>query len=132
MKNSFLIGLLGAFISVSAFAVEKNITLAWDPNKEPDLAGYTIYATRSAEIVYEARDVSEWVFDVGVMPSPQVEIVVDMNEGETVYFVATAFDTAGNESKFSNKVFFYLPKSVPLPDTSPPAVPTNLRVLSVR
>ena len=132
MKNSFLIGLLGAFISVSAFAVEKNITLAWDPNKEPDLAGYTIYATRSAEIVYEARDVSEWVFDVGVMPSPQVEIVVDMNEGETVYFVATAFDTVGNESKFSNKVFFYLPKSVPLPDTFPPAVPTNLRVLSVR
>jgi hypothetical protein len=69
------------------------VTLAWDPNSEPDLAGYKIY--------YDTED-HRVCIDVGNQTSFTVS---DLKEGKTYVFAATAYDNYGNESGFSNKVY---------------------------
>jgi len=70
-----------------------SVTLAWDPNSEPDLAGYKIY-WGSAPGTYGAN------VDVGNVNTYRVE---GLGEGPW-FFVATAYDNVGNESGYSNEV----------------------------
>jgi hypothetical protein len=70
--------------------------LIWDPNSETDLAGYKIYYGMSSG-TYDS------VVDVGnhtayTLPGLQV--------GKTYYISATAYNTKGLESGFSNEVVF--------------------------
>jgi hypothetical protein len=69
------------------------ITLVWDPNSESDLAGYMIYdGTDSGSYTY--------VRDVGNVTS----VTFTCNYGETRYYAATAYNTSGFQSGFSNEV----------------------------
>jgi len=70
------------------------VTLAWDPNTEPDLAGYKIYYGASSG-TYTAN------VDVGNVTT---YTVTGLTPGVTYYFVATAHDNFGNESGYSNEV----------------------------
>jgi len=72
------------------------VTLEWDPNQEPDIAGYRIYqgtiggshgATPVAEIVH-----------------PTTQVVLKNLVDGTYFWVATAFDSSGLESVKSNEV----------------------------
>ncbi len=75
------------------------VTLAWDDNQEPDLAGYRIYygeATRS----YSCHH------DVGRMTH---HTIVGLEAGMTYYFAATAYDRYGNESGFSEELVYRIP-----------------------
>ena len=75
--------------SIAAYGAE--ISLAWDANNEPALAGYNIYyGTASGE--YSHR------IDVGITTGYTVE---NLKEGETYYFAATAYDHYGNESDYA-------------------------------
>ena len=70
-------------------------TLKWSPNTESDLAGYKIYrATTSggygAPFATVTGDVTTY-------------IASGLQVGTTYFFVITAFDSAGNESPFSNE-----------------------------
>lgn len=79
------------FIS-QAWAAE--VQLAWNPNTEPDLAGYRIhYGTASG--VYTVH------VDVGNVTTYTVP---GLEDGTRYYFVATAYDTSANESEYSNEV----------------------------
>jgi hypothetical protein len=70
------------------------VALAWDPNQEPDVAGYTIhYGTYSTNYQYSV--------DLGNVTSCTVSNL-DLNE--TYYFAVTAFDDAGNESAYSDEI----------------------------
>lgn len=84
-----LIFVLGFF--VVSFAAE--ITFKWDPNSEPDLAGYKIYWGTAT------RDYSKNV-DVGNVVSYTLK---DLPDG-VFYFAATAYDNDGNESDFSDEI----------------------------
>ena len=88
------------------------ITLAWDPNSEPDLAGYRIFCRQQGQSynyndpVWEGSDTTCTIHGLG--------------DSTTYYFVARAFDTSGNESGDSNEVR-YQPSlnAVPTADAGP-------------
>jgi hypothetical protein len=70
------------------------LTLAWDPNTEPDLAGYKVYyGTRSGDY--------DGAIDVGDV----IQYTIGSLEPETRYYLAlTAYDISWNESDFSWEV----------------------------
>ncbi|MGA1869270.1 MAG: MopE-related protein, partial [bacterium] len=84
------------------------VTLAWDANTEPDLAGYNIYYKTESSADYEngfdvyTSDKTKVIYS----DSNQVLCQVSLPEisGATYYFVATAYDTSHNESGYSNEV----------------------------
>ncbi|MBW2631825.1 MAG: choice-of-anchor D domain-containing protein, partial [Deltaproteobacteria bacterium] len=72
-----------------------DIALGWNPNPEPDIAGYKIYYG------FDSRDYSEMV-DVGHFTTC---IIGDLESGVTYYFAATAYNAAG-ESDYSDEVMY--------------------------
>ena len=77
------------------------VSLEWDPNPEPDLAGYRIYCgINSGEYVR--------VVDVGNTNSTTIPNLVS---GSTYYFAATAYNYMGYESGFSTEICYNIPKS---------------------
>ena len=93
-----IICILGLLVCTQVDA--KEITLAWDANTEPDLAGYNIYygtTSRNYEKPINVGDVTEVTltgFDAGV----------------TYYFAATAYDDDDNESAYSEELVHVFPK----------------------
>jgi hypothetical protein len=91
----------------NGWAIGDSVTLAWDPNSEPDLAGYRLYygtATRT--------------YDRTVEVSGDTRISVDdLEPGSTYYFAVTAHNTAGLESDYSNEVAYTVEEQ---PDNRPP------------
>lgn len=70
------------------------ITLAWDPNTEPDLAGYRLY------IGLSSRNYTQ-VFDLGMTTQYTIR---NLAYGTVYYFSLTAYNQNGLESSFSNEV----------------------------
>ncbi len=99
-----LLGVLGG--PAFGLAQDAAITLAWLPNTEPDLAGYTVYYGRSSGIY-------EHVFDAGA--NTQVTIS-GLKAGTRYYFVVTAYDTYGNESRPSKEVSWVAGSKVAVPE----------------
>ena len=101
-------------ISTSLFA--GNVTVSWDANSESDLAGYKIYyGTASGNY--------DKVVNVGNTSSQKIE---NLTDGQTYYFVVTAFDASGNESDFSAEVNIVVQ---PPQDTEAPKAPANVKVI---
>jgi hypothetical protein len=87
------------FISIAILysqALSAQVTLAWDPNSESDLAGYKLY-----------RGTTSGSYGVPVSVG-KVTTYTDntLEPGVTYYFALTAFDTEGFESGFSNEVSY--------------------------
>jgi hypothetical protein len=101
VANSSALYLLPAiftiFPTLNAFPAE--VTLAWDPNLELDVAGYKMYYG------YASGDYPVAI-DVGTQTT---YILSDLPDGETYYLAVTAYDIYGNESDFSNEVVFDAP-----------------------
>ena len=72
---------------------QPTLALSWKANSEPDLAGYKVHYGTSSR-TYETS------IDVG---KKTTYTVTGLTAG-TYYFTVTAFDTAGNETEFSNEV----------------------------
>ena len=85
-----LIG-LSLLLSVPMAAQADSVSLAWNPNPEPDLAGYKLYMGTSPGSYSQ-------IFDVGHVTSYTVSNLV---AGDTYYFALTAYDIYANESGFS-------------------------------
>ena len=75
-------------------ALPAQVTLTWDPNTEPDLAGYQVYYGTSSGIYTDSIDVN----------NSTTCTISDLEEDHTYYFAATAYNTSGDESDFSNEV----------------------------
>jgi hypothetical protein len=83
-------------------ALGSNVTLAWDPNSEPTVAGYkVVYGLSSRNYAYTV--------DVGISTSLSIS---GLQPGTTYYFAALAYDTIGQQSGYSNEVS-YLPPVAP-------------------
>lgn len=70
--------------------------VSWDPNKEADLAGYRIYWG------IHSRSYSNVLTTITCF-----DTVHGLYGGTRYYFAVTAFDTAGNESAYSEEVSIY-------------------------
>jgi hypothetical protein len=82
------------------------IRLAWDPNTEPDVAGYQIYyGTSSRNYRYSV--------DVGNVTAYTIQ---GLTQGVTYYIALTAYDSADNESDFSNEVSGTITETVSTPN----------------
>lgn len=96
-QSSLLSLKLAVFLSVlfySNLVSAAEVTLAWDANTDPDVAGYMIYYG------FAARDY-DYVVDVGDQTTFTLS---GLKDGHTYYFAVTAYDTEDLESDFSNEV----------------------------
>ena len=103
--------LIASIISSPGFAAQ--VSMAWDPNTESDLTGYRIhYGTASGSYATH--------IDVHKVTS---YTVTGLSEGQTYYFADTAYDSAGNESGYSNPVSYTVPAANgnPAPNQAPTA-----------
>src|SRR3989475_10070148 len=89
-----------------ALSSAAQVTLAWDPTTETDLAGYKLYYGTSSGSYPSS-------VDVGNLTSYTLSGLL---EGRTYYFAATAYNLNLNESGFSNEV------SKAIADVTPPTV----------
>lgn len=96
-----------------------DVTLEWDPNTETDLAGYRIYYGNAARPLDATPMTFQYsaVVDVKNVTTFKIENLAD----GTWYFAATAYNTAGLESLYSNEVFTVL-------TSTGPAGPKNMKV----
>jgi fibronectin type 3 domain-containing protein len=86
---------IGVTLTVSA-PTTSSVTLTWTPNTDTDLAGYKIYRA-TASGAYGAA--------LATVPAGTVtHLATGLAVNTTYFFVITAYDTAGNESPFSNEV----------------------------
>lgn len=96
----------------------QSVTLAWNPDPDPNLAGYRLYCgTRRG--VYTQR------IEVGKTTTTSVSNLV---AGRTYFFAVTVYNTAYMESPPSNEVSYRVPASTaaakPTPTPAPIATPT--------
>src|SRR5207245_8250418 len=89
-----------------ALSSAAQVTLAWDPNTETDLAGYKLYYGPSSGS-YQSS------VDVGNLTSYTLSGLL---EGRIYYFAVTAYNLSLGESGFSNEV------NKAIADVTPPTV----------
>lgn len=84
-------GLVSRLLSFGPLSIA---LLTWEASPEADVKGYNVYigtASRQYTQTIDAGNVTQYT-------------ITDLAENTPYYFAVTAYDTAGNESDFSNEV----------------------------
>jgi len=95
------------------------LTIAWNPNSEPDIAGYRVqYGTSSGTYTNEV--------DAG---NATLKTIANLTSGIRYYFIVLAYNTAGEESAPSTEVSAIAgtaptPTPTPTPGGSPTPTPS--------
>jgi hypothetical protein len=91
-----------AILSQTAWAAV-DLTIAWDPNPEPNLEGYAVYLKKKA--VPEEKNLHGHVAleDLDDPNAPHFQVSGLENNG-TYYIALKAYDTAGQYSSFSEPI----------------------------
>lgn len=84
-------------------APRRSLTLMWNANTESDLAGYRVYCGTASGVYDVVRAIA-----VPQTMTPSYT-VTGLAAGTTYYCAVTAYDTANNESPFSNEVTKEMP-----------------------
>lgn len=112
-KSTLLAALL---LLIAGNASAQGVTIAWDPNREADLAGYVVhYGTASR--VYTHK------LDVGKVTTATI---VSLTAGKTYYFAVQAYSTKGLISPMSVELPVLIGSTTiptPPPPTTPPPPP---------
>jgi Fibronectin type III domain len=95
ISHSLVISALLASAQVCAFATG-SVTLAWEPSTDPTVIGYNLYY--GGESGAYTNTIST--------DSTTNTVVSGLVEGMTYYFAATAYDSSGMESPFSNEASY--------------------------
>jgi len=103
----FIILFCSAILLSAPTAHTAQVTFAWDPNPEPDIAGYKMYYGTAS------RDY-DWYVDVGKVTTFTLP---DLSDGVTYYFAVIAYDTSNLESAYSDEVSW----SESAPPSPPPS-----------
>jgi len=98
-------------IGLAATPDDKEVSLDWNDNTEPDLDGYNVYRSLTSGSGYSKIN--------GSLLATSAYTDTGLTGGETYYYVVTAVDTLANESGYSSEVSA-------TPTDPPPAVPTTL------
>jgi fibronectin type 3 domain-containing protein len=97
-------------------AATSNVSLAWDASTSVDVIGYRVYQSTMSGVYDKATDKK-----CDVVAAAKTCTISGLADGR-YYWVATAYDSAGNESDFSNEVS-------KLMDTTAPSAPGNCRIV---
>ena len=100
--------LLPVFAGVACSAT---VTVAWDPNPEPTVAGYNMYYGTSSGRYTNSVDVG----------SATRCTISALQEGVTYYLAVTAYDSAGNQSGYSDEIVYSVPSGAdpaPVPSSN--------------
>ncbi|HOP48816.1 MAG TPA: polysaccharide biosynthesis/export family protein, partial [Desulfobacteraceae bacterium] len=94
-------------VDKSGSETRKDITLSWDANKDPDLAGYKVYYDTDPNPPYDPDKID--YADEGPPPvtvaSGITEITLHgLTKGKDYYFTITSFDKSGSESRPSDQI----------------------------
>ena len=103
MRRFFLASISFSIISILGAAAQgAEVTLAWDPNDEPDLAGYNVYVNQvgPGPPYYQFNTVSL----AEIEPDNPLYTATGLKEESYYCFVVTAYDAEGFESGYSNEV----------------------------
>jgi hypothetical protein len=82
-------------VLLAARSEAASITIAWNPNSEHDIAGYTVSWGTQSRVYTSSRDVAAGVTSL---------VISNLQSGVTYYFAVQAFNTAGLKSIFSAEV----------------------------
>ena len=94
---------------LTSLASAATVTLEWNPNSEPDLAGYRVFMRESGQ----GYDYSSPAWE-GTEATCIIENLLETN---SYHFVVRAFDTEGYVSENSNEVAYF---QGTIPDGLPP------------
>ncbi len=84
-----------------------SVTLSWNRNQEPDIAGYKVFYGTASHQYTE----SETINDAKHSPTQISHTVSNLSDGMTYYFSVRAFDLAGQMSDYSQEVSVSIPSS---------------------
>lgn len=97
------IWVVGFVLFSSSWLWAGSVTVSWNHNTEADLAGYRVYYGTQSQNYQTTLDVGLDTF----------KVVDNLQEGVRYYFAVTAYDTANNESDFSEEVSIVLKAKQP-------------------
>ena len=97
------------FPVLAGVAHSATVTVAWDPNPEPTVAGYNMYYGTSS---------GRYTNSVDVGNATRCTISA-LQEGVTYYLAVTAHDGSGNQSGYSDEIVYSVPSGAdPAPSQS--------------
>ena len=100
--NKILGLVLGAILLTSGVVYGAQSSFSWTPNTEEDLAGYSIHYGETPGDYLGMQDC-----DMNNIVNDRVQCTLTYpNVGGVTYFAATAFDTGGQRSGYSNELSF--------------------------
>ena len=117
MKKILISAIIVLCLSLTAYSATHTIRFVWDKNTEPDLGGYKLYRRKASTLYTDPNSLVVIIND----PNADTILIQNFEATEKTFFVLTAFDTAGNESDYSNEVFMDV-------DMIPPSIPTGFGI----
>lgn len=119
-RQIFIMMVILVFISIPVMAKDFNVTLSWNANSEPDLAGYRVYRSEISG-TYENP-----IAELGLVTSYNDILTVNDGESKIFYYVVTAYDTNALESDYSNEV------CTNILDGNVPPAPVNNLIINIQ
>ena len=89
--------------------VDDKVRIEWNANTETDLVGYRVYYGNASKNYNQ-------IIEIGVATTYTTPV---LTEGLTYFFAISAYDTADNESEFTDEFSV----TIPIKDTTPPMTP---------
>jgi hypothetical protein len=105
----------------ASLSIGGQVTLAWDPNTEYDLAGYNLYIKEGSSIKPNDSDaliIAIPLSSDGFNPDTPRYTVTELVDDIVYYFVVSAFNDYGVESGYSNEVSIKNEKPYVVPQSS--------------